>query len=172
MGKRKDTRICRREVKVQKKGHHSYFKSIGGGVTGEPPCLLNPYFELCHYVFVLTQAVSNREIWFVKAVLILSEHGHQLNLASHGFCLPPILLGFYRVRPRLRVVKHFCMPAMFRVVYKITAREGRTRNSDIPPPPPRKYNSGSVVGGGGRGVPGPRSQGLLYTIYTAFLHGI
>ena len=41
----------------------------------------------------MTKAVSNRDISFIKAVLLLCEHGHFfLNFASHGVNSPPILL--------------------------------------------------------------------------------
>ena len=42
----------------------------------------------CH----ITKAVSNREICFIKAVLLLCEHGHK-NRKCCFFYLPPILLG-------------------------------------------------------------------------------
>ena len=34
------------------------------------------YFELKLYVFVMTKAVSNRHICFIKAVLLLCKHGY------------------------------------------------------------------------------------------------
>ena len=48
-------------------------------------------------VFVMTKAVSNRQICFIKALLLLCQHGYFfLNFASYGgICPPPrqILLG-------------------------------------------------------------------------------
>ena len=50
----------------------------------------NIYFELKLQAFVMTKAVSNREICFIKAVLLLCEQGtFQLFFASHGFFCPP-----------------------------------------------------------------------------------
>ena len=48
--------------------------------------LLSYYLYLLKLqVFVLTKAVSNRDICFIKAVLILREHGHfSLSFAKHG----------------------------------------------------------------------------------------
>ena len=38
----------------------------------------------------MTKAVSNREICFIEAVLLMCEHGHLfLNFASHGVKSPP-----------------------------------------------------------------------------------
>ena len=60
--------------------------------------LLSPYwskvnlfhFELKLKVFVMTKAVSNRDVCFIKAVFLLCEHGHfSLNFTSHGFLAPP-----------------------------------------------------------------------------------
>ena len=39
---------------------------------------------------VMTKAVSNREICFIKALLLLCKHGNfSPNFASHGLSIPP-----------------------------------------------------------------------------------
>ena len=53
------------------------------------------YFELKRLVFVMTKTVSNRDICFIKTVLLLCKRGHFfLNFVSQGpNDPPPILLG-------------------------------------------------------------------------------
>ena len=41
----------------------------------------------------MTKAVSNREICFIKVVLLLCEHGHFKKKSKWCFYHPPILLG-------------------------------------------------------------------------------
>ena len=60
------------------------------------------YFKLKLWVFVMTKVVSNRDICFVKAVLLLCEHKHLLlKFASHGIFCPPPLSDTIRVTQNL-----------------------------------------------------------------------
>ena len=67
--------------------------------------LLVKSFFLIETLFVMTKAVLNREICFIKAVILSCEHGHHIlqNLRSHGVNSPPppILLG---------LTDHKCVP--------------------------------------------------------------
>ena len=52
-------------------------------------------FELNLQAFVITKAVSNREIYFIKAVLLLCEHRHFLRRIAY---LPPPPPNTFRVK--------------------------------------------------------------------------
>ena len=77
--------------------------------------LMNPNHieEMCSLVVlggggtlshVSVVAVSNRDIYFIKAVLLLREHRHRQFFALHGLTCPPPLREF-RVKERVHLDK-------------------------------------------------------------------
>ena len=69
----------------------------------------------------MTKAVSNREICFIKAVLLLCEHGHfKKKIESGVFYHPPLLLG---LSERLT-----CMSAKWKKLNKYHVLISETRN--------------------------------------------
>ena len=81
------------------------FWERGGGILSHVSVLSYPVrigqklimgsFELKLKVFVMTKAVLNRDICFIKLVIVWREHRYfSLNNTSHGStCPPPHMIG-------------------------------------------------------------------------------